>query len=236
MFDVFDNDSDFYKYYLQLFPARYTDNCFSSFLYYVVQQLELRNTNIVNSDELRMLRENTLKSTTNAVNYLFDNEGIDKLYPHHIKGVANLINEYEGYEGYRTTTVDVWESAFVPTPAGGIPAKMMSLIDNYYNVWNILDPYEREARFHLFMVRVQPFEDGNKRTAQLITGFNLMKNGCPPILIKENDRDKYLEYIIKNDVNSFADFLKTKSAEELEYIKQLYLQYKNQNTNSALSR
>jgi len=238
MFDIFDNDSDFYKYYLQLFPKRYTENCFSSFLYYVVHELSRSNPNvIVDPNELRMLRENTLESTTNAVNYLFNSgEEIDKIYPYHIKQVANLVNEPEGYEGYRKTAVDVRNSAFVPTPARGIPAKMMSLIDNYHNVWDLLDPYEREAKFHIFMVRIQPFEDGNKRTAQLITGFNLMKNGYPPILIKENDRDEYINYIVQNDEASFADYLRLKSKEELEYIKQLYIEYKNENINSAMSR
>ena len=34
------------------------------------------------------------------------------------------------------------------------------------------DIYEREALFHIGLMRIHPFEDGNKRTAKIIMNAN----------------------------------------------------------------
>lgn len=231
MLDIFNNDKDFFNYYVEQFPGRYTDSCFSSFLYYIVNELEKNNPNIiVNPNELQLLREETLQSNTNAVNYLFNSyEDIDRLFPHHIQQTAYYINEQSGFSyGYRKTEVAINRKvSFTPASPRLIPSRMMSIIDNYHNVWVDRDVFEREALLHILLVQTQPFEDGNKRTAQLITGFNLLQAGCAPILIKEEDKDMYLKFIDDNDVVGFANFMRENSMGEFAYINKLYSQYKS---------
>ena len=206
----FEKDPLFYEYYLSNFAERYSKTCYSSLIYYLVHELKANNPGFIfNQNDLDQLRKNTLKSTSDAMNYLFNNtDKIERLYPHHIQKIAELINEPSGYSyGYRKTAVAINRNVnFSPAEAREIPFRMMSLIDNYYNVWNQNDIFEREAIFHLTLVRIQPFEDGNKRTVQILTGFNLLQNNYAPILFTEEDKDKYMNFINNNDVKSFANF------------------------------
>jgi len=51
------------------------------------------------------------------------------------------------------------------------------------------------AEFHSRFVQIQPFRDGNKRTARLLTNYLLLINGYPMIDINDNNREEYLAYI-----------------------------------------
>lgn len=232
MLDIFNNNKEFFNYYVEKYPGRYTESCFSSFLYYIVNELEKNNpTVIVDPNELQLLREETLRCNTNAINYLFNScDEVMRLYPNHIQQTAFLINEQSGFSyGYRRTEVAINRAvSFTPVSPRLIPSRMMSIIDNYHNVWGGRDPFEREALLHILTVQTQPFEDGNKRTAQLITSFNLLQSGFAPILIKEEDKDKYLNFIDDNDVVGFANFIKENSMGEFAYINDLYGQYEDE--------
>lgn len=222
----------FYEYYLSDLSDRCSKCCYSSLLYFLVNELKKNDPGIsINPNDLQQLRKNTLESTENAMNYLFNStDKIEKLYPHNIQKIAYLINEPFGYSyGYRKTTVSIQRQvSFVPVEAREIPSRMMSLLDTYYNVWNQNDFFEREAAFHINLVRMQPFEDGNKRTAQIITGFNLLQKDFAPILISEEEKDKYLNFIDNNDVKGFAEFMKQKSILEMKYVDELYKKFNNE--------
>ncbi|MDD2469843.1 MAG: Fic family protein [Bacilli bacterium] len=224
MIDVFSNDLEFFDYYLKMFATRCTDNCFSSYLYYLENEVMKNNPGVrFDLGTLELIRQNTLEGNINAVNYLYKNEEIINLYPHHIQQAAAHINDAMGIAyGYRKTAVAInRDVSFAPAPAQSIPSKMMSLLDNYHNIWNVRDIFEREALLHIKLVRIQPFEDGNKRVAQFITGYNLFRNGYAPIIIAEADKEKYLSFIDNDDVGGFASFIKEKTQEELEYINKL---------------
>ena len=226
MIEKFEKEPLFYDYYLTDFTERCSKTCYSSFLYFLVHELKANNPGFTfNQADLDHLRRNTLESTQNAMHYLFNStDKIERLYPHHIQKTAELINEPAGYSyGYRKTAVAINRSVnFKPADAVQIPSRMMSLLDNYYNVWNQNDLFEREAAFHLSLVRIQPFEDGNKRTVQILTGFNLLQNNCAPILFAEEDKNKYIDFIDNNKIKEFAIFLREKSALEMKYIDELY--------------
>ena len=44
-------------------------------------------------------------------------------------------------------------------------------------------------------VKIHPFIDGNGRTARLLLNFELMKNGYPPIIIKNEERARYYDVL-----------------------------------------
>ena len=77
--------------------------------------------------------------------------------------------------------------------------------------------------FHIELVRAQPFEDGNKRTARILTNYNLCKQNKAPVIISGCETDKYFTFIDNYDADGFAKFLEEKSKQELEVMLELYM-------------
>ena len=102
-------------------------------------------------------------------------------------------------------------------------------------MWEGIDPFLKEAMFHITYMRIHPFEDGNKRSAKLITTINLLKEGIPPVIITKEDTDEYYEFINNCDYNGFAEFLKQRSNLEDNTMIGFYKIVEN-NTRSRVSR
>lgn len=69
-----------------------------------------------------------------------------------------------------------------------------------------------------FLNRIHPFSDGNGRIARLFVNLILLKNGYPPIFIKEINKDEYLKRfeLSDNDLNPMLDFMADRLIESLE--------------------
>lgn len=83
-------------------------------------------------------------------------------------------------------------------------------------------PIEKASLFLLEFERMQPFADGNNKTAHLILDMLLMQAGYPPVIIKCEDLDKYnycLEKYLKDNDASYMVFLIG------EYVKDMLVQY-----------
>lgn len=148
-----------------------------------------------------------------------------KISPYDVIDIAFDVNKDISYfnKGYRKTQVEVKMARnFFPIPARDIPMKMYSLFDTYHNIWNALSPYEREARLHIELVRIQPFEDGNKRTARILTSYNLCCQNKAPVVIDGSETEEYFTYIDNYNVEGFSKFLENKSREELLVMELLY--------------
>lgn len=52
---------------------------------------------------------------------------------------------------------------------------------------------------HTWFVHVHPFHDGNGRVARLIANLVMLRNGWPPIIARNNDREDYLDGLQKSD-------------------------------------
>ncbi len=66
------------------------------------------------------------------------------------------------------------------------------------------------ADSHWRFLRIHPFDDGNGRTARLLTNYVLFHKKLPPIVIKSNDRDRYIGALQKADLGrmlSLARFM-----------------------------
>ncbi|MBM7624258.1 Fic family protein [Sporohalobacter salinus] len=62
---------------------------------------------------------------------------------------------------------------------------------------------------HTDLVKIHPFIDGNGRTARLLLNFELMKNGYPPVIIRNEDRVSYYESLDKaHTTGDHEDFIK----------------------------
>ncbi|MDE2744151.1 MAG: Fic family protein [Gemmatimonadota bacterium] len=56
------------------------------------------------------------------------------------------------------------------------------------------------AESHWSFLCIHPFDDGNGRTARLLANYALLRNNLPPIVIKSEDRDRYIGGLQNADV------------------------------------
>lgn len=60
------------------------------------------------------------------------------------------------------------------------------------------NPLYISTLFHAKFTEIHPFDDGNGRIARLISNMIIMKEEYPPIIIKEEQREIYLETLYKS--------------------------------------
>lgn len=82
------------------------------------------------------------------------------------------------------------------------PALMSDLVEWYNNAVEegSLSAIELASLFHYRYIRIHPFEDGNGRIARLLVNFILLRAGYPMIIVRSNDKDKYLSALNSSDL------------------------------------
>lgn len=82
------------------------------------------------------------------------------------------------------------------------PALMTDLVEWYNIATNegALSAIELASLFHYRYIRIHPFEDGNGRIARLLVNFILLRAGYPMIIVRSNDKDKYLSALNSSDL------------------------------------
>lgn len=179
-----------------------------------------------------------LKDNIKAFEYLLEN--LNKPFSEQIIiKVANLINNSSIYisDGYRNYGEYIADSNIPLSKPKDIHNDLLKLINNYYHNWNDMDPFEREAKFHIDFIRIHPFEDGNGRTARLLLNFNLLSQNLPPVIITDNLDNDYKSYIRDKNIQGMANMFRIQSQKEKEVFDKLYEQYTSKepeqlNTNS----
>ncbi len=92
------------------------------------------------------------------------------------------------------------------------PQKMSELLD-WYRKTSLKQDYpiiKLAVLFHYRYVSIHPFEDGNGRTARLLTNFILMRNGYPPIIVRKEEWVNYLvalQQADNGDLEPFVDLM-----------------------------
>lgn len=209
MFAEFLTQNEFFEEYIKLYATIFTMGSL---------RIEDNETDLTSKKRAIELYNN-MKAFTKLIK-----ENPSKLTPYDVIDIADIVNKNLKFydKGFRKTQVEVRGATFTPTIPSLVTPEMYSLFDCYNNVWNILNPYEREARFHIKFIKIHPFEDGNGRTGRIITSYNLCKSNKAPIIINSRERSKYFKYISENNVDSLALMFEKKSKEELEVMVELY--------------
>ena len=82
------------------------------------------------------------------------------------------------------------------------PALMSDLVGWYNSTVESgeLSALELASLFHYRYIRIHPFEDGNGRIARLLVNFILLRAGYPMIIVRSDDKDKYLSALNRSDI------------------------------------
>ncbi len=143
-----------------------------------------------------------------------------------IKNIHRLVLKgiNDSYAGaYRDQQVIIAGAKHIPPEPFLIKDEMEELIRWYDNDARSLHPVERAALLHIIFVGIHPFIDGNGRTSRLLLNLELMKNGYPPIVIRNENRIKYYTALDKAHVTKeYEDFIELVT-EELNKTLDLYL-------------
>lgn len=210
MFAQFLMKDEFYKKYIQLYSMRQA---------IANLQMEDSKTEMLNPERTQEMYNNIA-----AFEYILKLNP-DRITPYDLIDIADLVNKDIGYyaKGFRRTQVDVKKAKnFFPPSGRDVAPAVYSAFNAYHNIWFDLPVYEKEAKFHIELVRMQPFEDGNKRSVRILTNFNLLKQNKAPVVIPAKETDRYFGYIDDYNIDGLAKLLQEKSEEELEIMMDLY--------------
>ena len=164
-----------------------------------------------------------------AINYIFEQPDTDDLSPmQYLHLLCDVAEKATGGEidNFRTTRASVIGSNIERSNPSMIRNDLYYLVDDY-NYWisnckSIDELYEIEARFHIRLLHIHPFEDGNGRTARIILVWNLCRHDLAPCIITKEMKKEYCDYIENNDVQGLASLIKKLSEKELDAMITLY--------------
>ncbi len=85
------------------------------------------------------------------------------------------------------------------------------------------NPLERAVFLHCNLARLQPFIDGNKRTARMVESLVLMQNNIVPVYsVKDEDfvkyRDGLLQFYETKDYTKYADYFLDKQIDRINKV------------------
>lgn len=164
-----------------------------------------------------------------AIDYIFEQPNTEELSPmQYLHLLCDVAERATGGEvgNFRTTKASVIGSNVERSNPAMIRNDLYYLVDDY-NYWinnchSIEELYEIEARFHIRLLHIHPFEDGNGRTARIILVYNLCRHDLAPCIITKEIKKEYCDYIENNDVEGLAHLIRRLSEKELEAMISLY--------------
>lgn len=211
-----EENKEFYEEYFELLIAKVTN---------ANMELEHDLGNPANSKNAIRFKDN-MKAFKYLIQTAFNPNSLSEEI---IIEVANTVNQSAWYvsNGYRKIGADTIDGSEVPiSKHENVPHDMQVLLENYHTLWSNLDPYEREALFHIGFIRIHPFEDGNGRTGRLILNYNLLRQGLAPVILTTELEEYYHEFIKEFDEMSMARLFKNQSLQEKEIVDKLFQEYK----------
>lgn len=118
---------------------------------------------------------------------------------------------------YRDENVLISGAKHIPPKFYEVGELMQKLIVEYQNEWKTFHSVVKATLLHGEFVKIHPFIDGNGRTSRLLLNFELMKNGYPPIIIKNEERARYYDVLdLAHTTMNYAPFIELVAKLELE--------------------
>lgn len=130
---------------------------------------------------------------------------------------------YKSFENMTVRSTGKIHTYMLPSQ---VPEAMEKLTGNTNELLKTVDvpdtnkhPLTIATYFHQqFLNVIHPFSDGNGRIGRIFTNLILLKNGYPPLFIKEVNKDEYLKRFEISDVDMtpMLDFMADRLIESLE--------------------
>ncbi len=209
-----DSNSEFLEEYFELLINRLTHSNMS---------IE-KDLGIIDSSENAIRLNDNMKAFKYLLGKIREQEDLSKNL---IKKIANIVNSSNLYisNDYRKIGSVIADTLIPISLPENIESNMSYLLDCYNDEWKDLDPYQREALFHLCFIRIHPYEDGNGRTSRLLLNYNLLRQGLAPVIITDDLNDEYQKCIKNNDFGFLTNLFKEQAFKENEVIDILYSDY-----------
>ena len=140
-----------------------------------------------------------------------------------------LNDDSENRGKFKKSNNEILGTGFETTPYYLVEEKLTELIEKFNSSENN-DLIMKVACFHADFEKIHPFIDGNGRTGRLLLNLELMKNGYPITVIRNEEREEYYTALetaqAKADYRLLTDFIE-KSIENTFWI---YYKYFDKNT------
>ncbi len=120
-----------------------------------------------------------------------------------------MLNSIEDlYAGrFRNAGVRIQGANFIPPNARKVPDLIDELILFVQDNPLSLNTIELATVLHHKLVWINPFFDGNGRTARLVMNLLLLNDGFPPAIILKNDRLKYYDALNRANQGDYAKLM-----------------------------
>lgn len=182
------------------------------------------------SDDLTNVKQSMkIFNQLQAINYIFDTHKENHFSHYEFTSLlCEVAKRVTGEEvsDFRTTEASVVGSNVERTKPQMIRNNLWFLIDDYnYQLDNCKSEdelYEIEALFHIRLLHIHPFEDGNGRTARVLLAYNMCKNSLAPCIISNEHKKMYCDLIENGDAKNLAKLFKELSENELNTMISLY--------------
>ena len=122
----------------------------------------------------------------------------------------------------RKEDVCLYDTPYDVVPGSDVMIEFNKYIQKKINLTentNVFDYIMECIKLTVDLIKLQPFNDGNKRTFRALLNLLLTKVGIPPIYIKQEERDVYkkelLKAICKNDYEDLFQFYFYKIADSI---------------------
>lgn len=131
-----------------------------------------------------------------------------------------LNDDIENRGKFKQSNNEILGARFETTPYYLVEKKLTELIDKY-NSNKVDGLVTKVSHFHVDFEKIHPFIDGNGRTGRLLLNLELMKNGYPITVIRNEEREEYYTALetaqAKADYRLLTDFIE-KSIENTFWI------------------
>ena len=140
-----------------------------------------------------------------------------------------LNDDIENRGKFKKSNNEILGAGFEKTPYYLVEEKLTELIEKFNSSENN-DLIMKVACFHADFEKIHPFIDGNGRTGRLLLNLELMKNGYPITIIRNEDIDEYYTALetaqVESNYELLADFIE-KSVENTFW---MYYKYFDEDT------
>ena len=140
-----------------------------------------------------------------------------------------LNDDIENRGKFKQSNNEILGAGFETTPYYLVEEKLTELIEKY-NSNKVDNLVTKVSHFHADFEKIHPFIDGNGRTGRLLLNLELMKNGYPITVIRNEEREEYYTALetaqVKSNYELLADFIE-KSVENTFW---MYYKYFDEDT------